>query len=62
MTHADAFLQAILDAPDVAPRLLFADWLDEHGDADRAEFIRSQIALAGRNPALAPAGLWPRAC
>jgi uncharacterized protein (TIGR02996 family) len=61
MTHADAFLQAILAAPDDdAPRLLFADWLEEYGDAERAEFIRIQIALAGRRIALAPAELWSR--
>src|SRR5947209_6703837 len=59
MTHADAFLQAILDAPDDdAPRLLYADWLDEHGDPDRAEFIRVQIALAARRSA--SPGLWRR--
>jgi uncharacterized protein (TIGR02996 family) len=29
------------------PRLIYADWLEEHGDADRAELIRVQIALAG---------------
>jgi uncharacterized protein (TIGR02996 family) len=28
---------------DDAPRLVYADWLDEHGDAARAEFIRVQI-------------------
>ena len=28
------------------PRLIYADWLDEQGDADRAEFIRLQIRLA----------------
>src|SRR5437867_4475006 len=40
----DAFLQAILDAPDDdTPRLVYADWLDEHGDSPRAEFIRVQI-------------------
>ncbi len=61
MTHADAFLQAVLDAPDDdAPRLLFADWLDEHGDPDRAEFIRVQIALAGRPADHAVAGLRSR--
>ena len=60
MTHADAFLQAILDAPDDdAPRLLFADWLEDNGDADRAEFIRIQTALAGRG-GFAPAQLWSR--
>jgi uncharacterized protein (TIGR02996 family) len=50
MTHADAFLQDILARPDDdAPRLIFADWLEEQGDADsvaRAEFIRVQCALA----------------
>lgn len=43
----DAFLQAILENPDEdSPRLIYADWLDEHGDPDRAEFIRLQIELA----------------
>ncbi len=46
-----AFLQAIRDAPeDDTPRLVYADWLDEHGtsdaDRDRAEFIRVQCELA----------------
>jgi len=44
MTDADAFLQTILDHPDDdVPRLIFADWLEEHGDGDRAEFIRAQL-------------------
>ncbi len=35
------FLRAILDAPeDDAPRLVYADWFDDHGDADRAAFLR----------------------
>jgi uncharacterized protein (TIGR02996 family) len=47
MTNADAFLAAIREEPeDDTHRLVFADWLDEHGDADRAEFIRLQCALA----------------
>jgi uncharacterized protein (TIGR02996 family) len=50
MTPADAFLQDILAHPeDDAPRLIFADWLEEQGDAEsvaRAEFIRVQCALA----------------
>ena len=46
--EADALLAAILAAPDDdAPRLVFADWLDEHHQADRAAFIRLQIELAG---------------
>ena len=44
-----AFLDAIIAAPeDDAPRLVYADWLDEHGDSDRAEFIRVQCDLARR--------------
>lgn len=44
---ADVLLRAILDAPDDdAPRLIYADWLEEQGDSDRAEFIRVQVALA----------------
>src|SRR5690349_17980473 len=47
MSQEDAFLQAIIDSPDDdAPRLLFADWLEERGDVARAEFIRVQIELA----------------
>jgi uncharacterized protein (TIGR02996 family) len=46
----DALLRAIAAAPDDdTPRLVFADWLDEYGDAhDRshAELIRAQIELA----------------
>src|SRR5688572_17854310 len=41
------FLRAICENPaDDAPRLVFADWLDERGDPDRARFIRVQVALA----------------
>jgi uncharacterized protein (TIGR02996 family) len=43
----DALLRAVWDAPhDDAPRLVYADWLEENGDAARAEFIRVQIELA----------------
>src|SRR5262245_56576550 len=43
----DAFLSAILDDPESdAPRLVYADWLDERGESDRAEFVRVQCALA----------------
>ncbi len=43
--HA-AFLAAIADRPDDdLPRLVYADWLDENGQPERAEFIRTQIEL-----------------
>jgi uncharacterized protein (TIGR02996 family) len=35
------FLDTIRDCPeDEVTRLIYADWLDEQGEADRAEFIR----------------------
>ena len=50
MTQEEAFIQAIREAPaDDAPRLIYADWLEEHGQADRAEFIRIQCRLARRS-------------
>lgn len=46
MTEREALLRAICDNPDDdTPRLVFADWLDEHGEPERAEFIRVQIEL-----------------
>jgi uncharacterized protein (TIGR02996 family) len=42
-----ALLQACKDEPDDdAPRLVLSDWLEEHGQADRAEFVRLQVRLA----------------
>jgi uncharacterized protein (TIGR02996 family) len=36
-----ALLRAIVGSPNEdTPRLVYADWLDENGDSDRAEFIR----------------------
>src|SRR5438128_3754342 len=47
MTDADAFLARIIAEPDKdAPRLVYADWLDDRGESDRAEFIRVQCRLA----------------
>lgn len=41
-----AFLAAIRDEPDSdVPRLVCADWLEDNGESDRAEFIRLQIEL-----------------
>jgi uncharacterized protein (TIGR02996 family) len=37
----EGLLRAIIENPeDDTPRLVYADWLEEHGDPDRAEFIR----------------------
>jgi uncharacterized protein (TIGR02996 family) len=46
MAAEDGFLADILSQPDdLTPRLVYADWLDEHGQSERAEFIRVQIEL-----------------
>src|SRR5688500_15526834 len=46
MTEGDSVYRAVLDNPeDDAPRLVYADWLDEHGRPERAEFIRVQCAM-----------------
>src|SRR5262245_23124110 len=49
----DALLAAVCEQPDNDhPRLIYADWLEEHGDdadRDRAAFIRLQIEA--KNPA-----------
>lgn len=42
----EAFISAIVASPDDDTlRLVFADWLDEHGQPDRAELIRLQCRL-----------------
>ena len=41
LSQHEAFLRAIFDAPeDDTPRLVYADFLEEHGDADKAAYIR----------------------
>jgi uncharacterized protein (TIGR02996 family) len=45
-----AFVEDVCRHPgEDAPRLIVGDWLDEHGQAERAEFIRVQCELA-RHP------------
>ncbi len=48
MTERDAMLAAICaDPDDDVRRLAFADWLEENGQGERAEFIRVQCEIAG---------------
>jgi uncharacterized protein (TIGR02996 family) len=48
MTDRADLLAAVCDRPDDdTPRLVFADWCDDHGDPDYARFIRAQVDLAG---------------
>jgi uncharacterized protein (TIGR02996 family) len=46
ITDEDALLAAIAAAPlDDAPRLVYADWLQEHGEDSKAEYVRSVVKL-----------------
>jgi uncharacterized protein (TIGR02996 family) len=47
LTDGDMLLQVIREHPaDNLPRRAYADWLEETGDTNRAEFIRIQVQLA----------------
>jgi uncharacterized protein (TIGR02996 family) len=47
MTEHAAFLNAVMERPDDdLPRLVYADYLEEAGDVERAEFIRVQLELS----------------
>jgi uncharacterized protein (TIGR02996 family) len=47
MSEQAGLLRAICEQPDDdAPRLVYADWLDDHGQPEQANYIRTQIALA----------------
>ena len=64
MSDGDALLAALMAFPDEdTPRLIYADWLEESGDALMAQFIRIQIEMAnkGFDPVLVEVipSLWP---
>lgn len=60
MTDQQALLRAVLREPeDDNVRLVYADYLQENGEAERAEFIGVQIALA-KNPVCPAAIYHPR--
>lgn len=47
MTEHLDFMNAIIAEPDEdSPRLIYADWLEEQGQAERSEFVRVQCELA----------------
>lgn len=49
MSDRAAFLTAVRDEPDEdTHRLVYADWLDESGQPEHAEFVRLQVAGAGK--------------
>jgi uncharacterized protein (TIGR02996 family) len=43
MTDDEAFIRAVVDRPgDDTPRLVYADWLDDHDDPARAAYLRAE--------------------
>jgi uncharacterized protein (TIGR02996 family) len=51
VSDGDALRRAILDQPDDDTlRLIYADWLDENGQADRAAFVRAQVWAVQAEP------------
>jgi uncharacterized protein (TIGR02996 family) len=51
MSNDQALLAAIIANPDDdLPRLVYADWLTEHGQPERADFIRFQVAVERTPP------------
>src|SRR5207248_10077422 len=51
MSVHQAFLHDICEHPDDdTPRLIYADWLDDHDDPARGEFIRLQCRLEALRP------------
>jgi uncharacterized protein (TIGR02996 family) len=60
MNDRAAFLAAIIVEPDDdLPRLVYADWLDEHGEPERAEFIRVQCRITAMEREYDPQSLLP---
>lgn len=46
MSERESFIRAIVENPeDNTVRLVFADWLQENGESERAEFIRDGVAV-----------------
>jgi uncharacterized protein (TIGR02996 family) len=61
LTEHESFLRAIYDAPeDDTPRLVYADFLEENGEPDRAELIRTQCERA-RSAGVASGAILTRA-
>jgi len=51
LAQHEAFLRAIYDAPDDdTPRLVYADFLEEHGDPDKAAYIRYECEMGRCEP------------
>jgi uncharacterized protein (TIGR02996 family) len=48
MDHNGAFIQAIAEDPTCdTKRVVYADWLDEHDHPRAADYLRTELKLAG---------------
>ena len=60
MSDEATFSAAVAASPDDdLPRLVFADWLDDRGESERAEFVRAQVQCAA-TPAWEPFAVYCR--
>jgi len=51
MNDGEALRRAVIaNRDDDTPRLIYADWLDENGQSNRAAFIRAQVDVARAEP------------
>ncbi|HUR55728.1 MAG TPA: TIGR02996 domain-containing protein, partial [Gemmataceae bacterium] len=51
MSEEQSFLDALRENPaDDTTRLVYADWLDDRGDAARAAYLRAVVELTWREP------------
>ncbi len=51
MTERESLVAAVIERPgDDATRLVFADWLDDHGEGARAGFIRASVGASRGRP------------
>lgn len=58
MTDDEAFVRAVVDAPgDDTPRLVYADWLDDHDQPERAAYLRAERAAVVSGDAAGLRGL-----
>lgn len=60
MTDEDDFIRSLQAQPDAATKLVYADWLEECGDALRAGYLRCWAGITGRPHSwLVPPALYP---
>src|SRR5438046_319198 len=46
MSEESAFLRAIQANPtDTTAKLVYADWLDEHGESEKAQYVRTEVTM-----------------